>query len=71
VLDRAFGHCDGAPIGWWEWSRCDHSARAERADRITAGHWRTKPTRRSARRDGSQREPFHRVEPWMRPIGRL
>ena len=40
---------------WWEWSRCDHSARAER----TA--WRTKPARRSARRDGSQREPFHRV----------
>src|SRR5213593_2042929 len=22
------------PIGWWEWSRCDHSARAERAARL-------------------------------------
>src|SRR5206468_202364 len=33
----AFEHCDGPPIGWWEWSRCDHSARAERAARVTTG----------------------------------
>ena len=49
------------PIGWWEWSRCDHSARAERAARALIGPGRTKPPRRSARRDGSQREPFHQT----------
>src|SRR5213592_4632245 len=31
----AFGHYDGVPICWWEWSRCDHSAHAERAARVT------------------------------------
>jgi len=63
VLPRsgASGHRDGVSIWWWEWSRCDHSARAERAARVTTGAWRTKPARRSARRDGSQREPFHRL----------
>ena len=55
----ASGRCDGVPIGWWEWSRCDHSARAERAARVTTGLWATKPARRSARRDGSQSELFH------------
>src|SRR6266496_5886228 len=56
---KLFGRCDGVPIWWWEWSRCDHSARAERAARVATGTWRTKAARRSARRDGSQREPFH------------
>src|SRR5881296_3910333 len=56
------------PFWRWEWSRCDPSARAERAARVTIGSWRTKPARRSARRDGSQREPFHRVEPFHRSV---
>src|SRR5206468_6335032 len=69
----ASGYCDGLPIWWWEWSRCDRSARAERAVRVIIGHRQTKAARRSARRDGSQREPFHLVEPfhrsvWMRPF---
>jgi len=73
MRNGASGHFDGEPIWWWEWSRCDHSARAERAVRVTTGPWRTKPARRSARRDGSQREPFHQVEPfhhsvWMRQV---
>ena len=68
---RRGAHPDPAmavPIGWWEWSRCDHSARAERVARVTTGRWRTKPARRSARRDGSQREPFHREEPFHRSV---
>jgi len=32
----ASGHCDGVSIGWWEWSRCDHSARAEWAAPVTS-----------------------------------
>ena len=64
----AFGHYNGVPICWWEWSRCDHSAHAERAARVTKGPWRTKPARPSARRDGSQREPFHREEPFHRSV---
>jgi len=36
--------------------------------RVTPGPWRRKPARRSARRDGSQREPFHRVEPFHRGV---
>jgi len=58
----------GAPIGWWEWSRCDHSARAERAAGVTTGPVRMKPAGRSARRDGSQRQPFHRVKPFHRSV---
>src|SRR5437867_4746522 len=40
--------------------------------RGAGGPWGPKAARRSARRDGSQREPFHRLEPfhrcvWIRP----
>src|SRR5438093_7982676 len=67
--EGAFGHCSGAPIWGREWSRCDHSARAERAARGTTGPRRPKPARRSTRRYGSQREPFrHRgFQPWFLP----
>jgi len=33
------------------------------AARVITGPWPTKPARRSARRDGSQREPFHQMRP--------
>src|SRR5881409_3183589 len=70
LIDRrsASGQFDRVPTWWWEWSRCDHFARAERAARVTTGPWRTKPARRSARRDGSQREPFHRVGSFHRSV---
>jgi len=40
----------------------------ERAVRITTDPWRRKPARRCARRDGSQREPFHLAEPFHRSV---
>ena len=43
-------HCDGMAIGWWE-------CRAATTPPAQSG--RPKSPRRSARRDGSQREPFH------------
>jgi hypothetical protein len=43
----------------WGLSRCDKPVRAERTERTAEGGRYADSLRRSARRYGSQREPFH------------
>ena len=45
--------------GWWQWSRCDHSARVQRAASLPGPNPAGIPARRSTRPDSSQRDEFH------------